>query len=436
MQAKTALRWTKQKLDTFVNILTNTGNGKRENTSFYSNCWIFPEAMLTEMYATDWVSRKIINMPVNDAITDTIEIASENEIERMTDEIDRLKVMNAVKEAKTLARLYGGAAIIIVEKTAFTEKEIKQASEIISLNVVDGYELAPSSYDEDPTSERYGQVDVWEYTPNMKGFSAEQGQLLHYSRVIPFFGDYIPKRANRSGADLSYPWCQSVLQSCWEAIRDYKVIDDAVVELAQAIGIKTLSIDGIIELLQSEDGKALLETRAGLVNNKLSAHRTLLIDSNERLDFYSPNLSNIEKIINHGVDQLCGSINMPRQRFFTQQLGTLAGAEETTKAYYDMLHDIRNDIKPLIDSILWRIAAYTGVSKFQWKLEDLSKPDEKTEAETRKIQSEVDTAYYNIGVLSPEEIRNSRFEGGYSSDTEIDNTADLEPIVGTTEEDM
>jgi len=203
-------------------------------------------------------------------------------------------------------------------------------------------------------------------------------------------------------------------------------VDDAVVELAQAIGLKVLGIEGIIELLGNEEGRALLEKRAGLVNNKLSVHRTLLIDSKEDLKFFTPNLSNIEKIISHAVDQLCGSINMPRQRFFTQQLGTLAGAEETTKAYYDMLYDIRKDVKPAIQIILDRVAAYTGVSSYQWSLEDISKPDEKTATETRKLQAEIDTAYYNIGVLMPEEIRNSRFEGGYSFDTELDQTADLE----------
>jgi len=53
----------------------------------------------------------------------------------------------------------------------------------------------------------------------------------------------------------------------------------------------------------------------------------------------------------------------------------------------------------------------------------LSKRDQKTDAETREIQSRTDKNYVDAGVLSQEEVRKNRFVGGYALETSVEDEA-------------
>lgn len=58
----------------------------------------------------------------------------------------------------------------------------------------------------------------------------------------------------------------------------------------------------------------------------------------------------------------------------------------------------------------------------------LDEPDIKAMAETRKIMSEADSKYIADGVLLPEELRKSRFEGGFSVETQLDDAAYMQEL--------
>ena len=48
---------------------------------------------------------------------------------------------------------------------------------------------------------------------------------------------------------------------------------------------------------------------------------------------------------------------------------------------------------------------------------------QKTDAETREIQSRTDKNYVDAGVLSQEEVRKNRFVGGYALETSVEDEA-------------
>ena len=53
----------------------------------------------------------------------------------------------------------------------------------------------------------------------------------------------------------------------------------------------------------------------------------------------------------------------------------------------------------------------------------LDEPTEKQMVGIRKTQSEIDNAYYQMGVLTSEEIADSRFKNGWSLETTLDQEA-------------
>ena len=100
-------------------------------------------------------------------------------------------------------------------------------------------------------------------------------------------------------------------------------------------------------------------------------------------------------------------------------LGATGGSQErdwhkTVSAYQESrLYDLIRQALNMITAVL-----KTDPVKFVFK--PLDAPDMKTIAETHKIQAEADSKYIADGVLLPEEVRNSRFNGGFSTETELD----------------
>ena len=413
-----------KRLDNFVNSLSGTGEGKRESTYFQVAAGFVDETTLTEFYKQNWLARKIVDLPVTDALSADLEFNSDSNLDNFLAKIEELDVMSKVRQAMKTARIYGGAAIILGFKEGnITDLENpvieENVKELKTLNVVDAYELHPYSWDSDVTSPTFGLPSIWMYNPNAGGGQAasEVGIKIHASRVLLFIGDYIPKRGYRNQSSVVYPYGQSELITNAGPVRDYSIVDDAAVEISQSFGIKTLSVENLFDLLRDSEGCEMLEVRAEKVNTHLSAHRTLLIDTNEKLEFRNPSIGGFDNILNHVIDQVCGSSLIPRQRLFTQQMGTLAGAEETTKSYYDFLVRLQESISHNLDTIFDYVALETGVTEYDWNFADFSNPDNKTVAETRRIQAETDKIYIEMGVLTPEEVETSRFEGGYSMET-------------------
>ena len=65
----------------------------------------------------------------------------------------------------------------------------------------------------------------------------------------------------------------------------------------------------------------------------------------------------------------------------------------------------------------------------------LDEPTEKQTADIRRVQSETDKAYYEMGVLTSEEIADSRFKDGWSMETTLDTeTRDMQASISGSED--
>jgi hypothetical protein len=129
------------------------------------------------------------------------------------------------------------------------------------------------------------------------------------------------------------------------------------------------------------------------------------------------------------IDALCGSVNIPRARFFTQQLGKLAGATEESKKYFKDIESyqenrLRNPIHRMLRLLFLDKSFITNgkePDEWEFKFTSLQVMDDNEKSEIRQRMAEADNLYINNGTLSPEEVATSRFSPkGYSVDTTID----------------
>lgn len=392
----------KQKLDALNDVLT------RRITESVN---VGSESAFDLLYQ-NWLYRKTVNMPVEDALKNGFEYTGNTEA--FEAELKRLDAISKIREAQQLARLYGGSAILIVPK----EKNGAELSnplvaenirEIVRLNVISGFQAQVTDYDNDPLSETYKQPLMW----NINQTS------VHNSRVIPFIGDVIGENANDL---LPKPFGQSVILTQLDALEQYEKQARQNTKITEILLLKVLKMKNLMELLGSEETKELVKTRVDIFNNAEISDHTAVIDLEEDILLKNQSLSGVKDIQTFSKDNLAGATRIPSSKYFSQQLGTLAGAEETSDDYNTFLETVQNNMSDQVDTLFQMIATVTKTKDFTWKFSSVEQISEKEQAESRKIQAFTDKMYIESGVLTPQEVKTSRFGGEkYSFETTVTN---------------
>src|SRR4051794_41144961 len=104
-----------QLFDNLVNFLSGLGVQGRDkatgSTYFFTP---LPKEQLDAAYRTDWMARKLIDIPAKDATREwrSWQTAT-NAVEKLEAEEKRLNIACKLRYGLILARLYGGAALIL-----------------------------------------------------------------------------------------------------------------------------------------------------------------------------------------------------------------------------------------------------------------------------------------------------------------------------------
>lgn len=431
------------KRDTLTSVLAGFGQGKAAATSF-TNGTMLAEKELTAMFDFNWLAKKIVTKPVNDALRPGIEISADANDDLalyLRTRWYELDVINKMKEAKWWARLYGGGALVlIVEENKATDpwrplvpSNIKR---IIDINVADAFELQPARWYDDPLKPKFGLPATYHYLPMSEGTSAPQ-VTIHESRVIRFNGEPRPSRSV-SGLTLSQ-WGCPILQNIYDEIMANAIFEDCTTELASDFVTRVLKMTGLVDLVANKQDEQI-RRRVSLLSKNLTPHRTAVIDQSEDLTKTQSPIAGYADLINYFADIVAGASGIPRAILFSQQLGTLAGAEETKGDYHDLLLDLQEGCTKQVDELLAMFLLEDACPEataddYEWTWNSLTSKNEKTEAEARKIQADIDVAYITQGVVTADEVRESRFGSGEYSFTTVIEEED-EDLLAQEEEAM
>lgn len=138
---------------------------------------------------------------------------------------------------------------------------------------------------------------------------------------------------------------------------------------------------------------------------------------------------------------LCGCPNVPpfTRLFGRSPAGLNATGEADLRTYYDDVENWQSTyLKTRVDAIARLINAGMGSpiadKEVSTKWGKPRSMNETEELEARSKQATIDKAYMDAGVYSPQEVRTSRFVGGYSFNTTIE--ADDEMPAEPTQEEL
>lgn len=367
---------------------------------------------LAQIYDGDWLARKIVQLLPSFALRRGFEI------EDATDSAAILTKFNALnssirnpdgvlKDGLFKGRLLAGAAIIVgLDSDPKTPAEPGQG-DVRWLDVVRRDQLRLDLRNEDANSPRFHEAELY----GIVGQHPRAGLSIHASRVILCEG--IPQEdllfLSRSDG-YPFPWL-SVLQPVLRELSNFNLSWSAISHLLQEASMGVMTMNGLIEMLSSEDS-AEIDARLSQISQSKSVARTVFLDAQNGETFTRAEVgfTGIAAVIAQVLQVISAAADAPATLVFgTSPAGMNATGESDLTNWYDRVCAYQEStVKPKIERLLSFVAGRALTIKFPSPWE----PTETEAATTRLAQAQADQIYYTIGAVTGAETAISRSKDG------------------------
>jgi uncharacterized protein len=142
-----------------------------------------------------------------------------------------------------------------------------------------------------------------------------------------------------------------------------------------------------------------------------------VIGKDEELTKETTNTTGIKDLLDYVWDYLSGAVRMPKTVIKGQEAGTITGAQYDVMNYYSRIAAMQeNEMRPNLERLIRLLLQSEEFGKLDpekvdWKIKfnPLWQVDAKTDAEIRKLIAETDQIYVTNGILTVDEVRETRF---------------------------
>lgn len=385
----------KDKIKQFTDSFLNSRRTRRKADLYVRQDKIRLESEeLRIEYRDSWILQKGIKTIPEDALKSWIDINMDDDVnEYLIQECERLSLRKTLLDACIQSRVFGGAVAIINTLDSGTlDKPIEKPTAIESINVVAYPFVSAMSYYNDPFKAKYGQVK----------FYSVEGKKVHESRILHFEPSPIDYYERQTNGGFSTPLSHKMR----DEIKSIGLTTDGMQDILIDFSTKVLSIEGLIEKLVAN--KTALTARLEYLAEMMSNDGLVVISEKEKFDKIQHQLTGIDKLIDYVMDTASAVFDMPRKKLFSQQLGTLAGAESSENDYYESVeifqqHHFYDHIKRVLN-MLYQIK-YKQPENVSFDFNPVVSP---TNAQLADIQFKVSQAVKNLvdsGVITDKEAR-------------------------------
>lgn len=394
-------------MDTLVNVVTGMGTERDKSIATMFQFESMDQAQLDAAYRGDWIARKIVDIPADDATrqwrswqADKSDIAAIENLERS------LKIQRQVKQALLRGRLYGGGALVLGVDQGKAEDELRvdriRKGDLKWIHVVNRYDLSIGPIEWNVDSPYYGQPQY--YTRTAIGQSSLK---IHPSRVIRFLGNEI------LDLKLANGWGDSVLQVVADAVRAAGTVTNVTAQLVQESKNDIVKIPEMSERIKNADYEERLRKRFALANLMRSAYSILLIDKEEEWNRLQANFAGLPDVLRMYMLIASGAADIPATRMLGQSpQGLSSTGESDIRNYYDRVSDEqRNEIQPAItplDEILIRSALGARPDDIFYEWNSLWQLTDKEKMELEKNKADIYKIDVDSGLMDPVVLKKAR----------------------------
>jgi len=384
------------------------------------------------MYCYDWLSRRIVDLPVEDMAREWREIKAPSvkpvDIEKLEAAEKRYRLKSVFIEAQQWARLYGGAAIVMGIEDGRSPNEpidiehLKQDSLKFLLALDKNYIVPQQINTSDWKRPNYFRPET--YSIN--------GEYVHESRVLSFDGIRLPWRKRQQ---TNY-WGGSFLRSVYEAILDSQATSHIIASLIYESKLDVISVPELHHELTSPDGVNKILTRFKLADIIKSVNNTLLLDSREQFDRKATNFAGLSDLQKNYLLIVSAASGIPATRLLGQSAqGLNATGEGDQKDYYDTISAKQeSEFEPNLnkfDEIFVRSVLGYWPADWGFEFPSLFQLTDLERADLDLKNSQRDMNYVNIQAIDPLLVTKDLLNREVYSDLDVEY---VDLIAGTDRE--
>jgi phage-related protein (TIGR01555 family) len=323
--------------DSFRNLVANLGTSRDKQGSGEYVLTTLTSEVLSAIYRTSWMGRKVVDIPANDATRKWREWNAEaDQIEAIENEEKRLHLQQKTRRALQKARLYGGAAIYFSIEGDDPALPLDPATvsegSLSFITVLDRTILTPGEPETDPIAENFGKPMWYEVTSATGNI-----QRIDPSRLVIFIGNETLVESGSGTHELG--WGDSVLQAAYEAVRNSDSIASNSASLVYEAKVDVLQIPDLANIMANPRTRELLETRVQLSALLKGNNGMLIVDGEEEYSQKHFNFNGLPEIGYQALQSVSGAADIPLTRFLGQSPGGLnSTGESDLKNYYDAVN--------------------------------------------------------------------------------------------------
>lgn len=342
---------------------------------------------------------------------------------------DELQITVPLRRAVEFSRAYRGGAVLLrfndIDSPGRWAMNVRPGARLVRAEPYGERELwAMDPYwDHDPESPTFGEPTQWRWVSVM-GRGAFR--WVHPSRLLILPGPIVDTQDRYARAG----WGNSRAHRVLQATADYYASGRAILLSLQSNDLFAMGMKNYTQLMARGDGQELVRTYISNLARARSNAGVLLYDSDlEKPERLAAALQGVADGLEAAKETLAAAYQMPLAEIFgTEPPGLNASGAPNEERYDKAIGDGQRDLTPQILQVARFIVAekdpgYSGTISIKW-----TSLREQSESELEDVRIKVaqrDQVYIASRVVTPAEVRQSRFGGErYSSETKLDVNGD------------
>lgn len=394
--------------DSLQNLLSGMG-GYGDKTVFTQFGHVpMDQAQLQIAYRNDWIARKVIDIPAQDATREWRAWQADKEDITKLEELERdLRIQRKTRTVMQKARLYGGGALVMGVAQGNPDQELVvdkiKAGSLKFVHAVSRYELSAGPINRDLMSPYYGEPEYYQRNAIGSGVQVK----FHPSRVVRFVGLEYPDSNTSDG------WGDPVLQIVQQAIKAAGSVSQGVAHLVEEAKVDVIKIPSLTSQIMNPDYEARMRRRFGLASDAKSIYKMLLLDKEEEWDRIEQNFSTMPDLVKMYLLLASGAADIPATRMLGQSpVGMNSTGDSDTRNYYDRIANEQNtDIGPVLDrldEVLIRSALGDRPEELHYIWNPLWQLDEKDRAAVNYQKAQTFKIDVDAGLVDPAVLKDAR----------------------------
>lgn len=304
--------------------------------------------VLSNLEIVNPVVKRYVNQPVDDAFKDGFKIRtpslSEDQISTLYSEMQKRGIIEQIKEACKLSRLYGGSILVFGSHDRRSNDTNKKP---VSLKGVDLIK-AISRWEFSSVNDHGKFAELATITMRINNATnlSYNGVSFHPSRLVPFASN-LPK--SRKGYSITQGWGFSSLEHIREGLVLYKKQEEAFLDFITKAKIDKIKIADLAKIRKQPNADQIIGEMLNRLARQRNASSVMLLDGNDEFATDTLDFAGISQAQADMRKMLYMTTGIPAEKLAGNQEGGsgLGGTQDQLEVYNALVNgEVREPAKP------------------------------------------------------------------------------------------